>query len=359
RGVRPKVRGTPHYYSYHHKKAMGFRATDGPHVRMFKKRVTLSLPPMVYDLIIIGGGPAGLTAGVYARTRKLSTLILEAQAIGGQLEWLYPTKSVYDYPSYIAIEGGELAQLFVLHSRESGAEIRPEEVVDVQRQASGFKLATRQGNAYEGRSIILAMGMGLLEPKRLGVPGETEFESKGVEYRVRDRREFKGKRVVVVGGGDSALEIALEIVAAAKKVILVHRREEFRAMEKNVEAVMDSQIEVLFNAEVTSLEGNGKVERAVVYDNRTLKKTVLDVDAVIVNIGFEPKITPLPRWGVELEGDRLIRVKADMSTSVRGIYACGDMVSYPGKDKRIVTGCGEAVTAVMSVYKYLRQPYWA
>src|SRR6059036_1373029 len=113
------------------------------------------------------------------------------------------------------------------------------------------------------------------------------------------------------------------------------------------------------NAEVTSLEGDGKVERAVVYDNRTLKKTVLDVDSVIVNIGFEPKITPLPRWGVELEGDRLIRVKADMSTSVRGIYACGDMVSYPGKDKRIVTGCGEAVTAVMSVYKYLKQPYWA
>jgi len=314
---------------------------------------------MVYDVIVVGGGPAGLTAGVYARTRKLSTRILEAQATGGQLEWLYPTKSVYDYPSYIAIEGGELAELFVLHSRESGAEIRAEEVVDVQRQASGFKLTTREGNAYEARSIILAMGMGLLEPKRLGVPGEAEFESNGVEYRVRDRREFKGKRVVVVGGGDSALEIALEIVAAAKKVILVHRREEFRAMEKNVEAVMESPIEVLFNAEVTSLEGDGKVERAVVYDNRTLKKTVLDVDAVIVNIGFEPKITPLPRWGVELEGDRLIRVKADMSTSVRGIYACGDMVSYPGKDKRIVTGCGEAVTAVMSVYKYLKQPYWA
>src|SRR6266705_989834 len=303
---------------------------------------------MVYDVIVVGGGPAGLTAGVYARTRKLSTLILEAQATGGQLEWLYPTKSVYDYPSYIAIEGGELAELFVLHSRESGAEIRAEEVIDVQRQAAGFKLTTREGNPYEARSIILAMGMGLLEPKRLGVPGEAEFESNGVEYRVRDRREFKGKRVVVVGGGDSALEIALEIVAAAKKVILVHRREEFRAREKNVEAVMDSQIEVLFNAEVTSLQGNRKV-----------KKTVLDVDAVIVNIGFEPKITPLPRWGVELEGDRLIRVKADMSTSVRGIYACGDMVSYPGKDKRIVTGCGEAVTAVMSVYKYLKQPYWA
>src|SRR5437867_12213983 len=110
-------------------------------------------------------------------------------------------------------------------------------------------------------------------------------------------------------------------------------------MEKNVEAVMESPIEVLFNAEVTSLEVNGELERAVVYDNRTLKKTVLDVDAVIVNIGFEPKITHLRRWGVELEGDRLIREPADKSTTFRGIYGCGDMESYEGQNKWSETGC--------------------
>jgi len=314
---------------------------------------------MAYDVIIVGGGPAGLTAGVYARTRKMSTLILEAQAMGGQLAWLYPTKSVYDYPSYIAIEGGELGDLFTLHSRESGAEMRNEEVVDIERHPSGFSILTRQGHEYEARAVILAMGMGLFEPKRLGVPGETEFEERGVEYRVRDRHDFKDKTVLVVGGGDSALEIALEIVALAKKVTLVHRREEFRAMEKSVEAVMKNPIQVVFNAEVTSIEGGDRVERAIVYDNRTLKKKIFEVDAILVNIGFEPKTTPLPKWGIELEGERLIKVRADMSTSVRGIYACGDIVSYPGKDKRIVTGCGEAVTAVMSIYKYLKQPYWA
>src|SRR6195256_6711771 len=138
---------------------MVFSATVGPQGPTFKTKVTLSLSRMVYDLIIIGGGPAGLTAGVYARTRKLSTMILEAQAIGGQLEWLYPTKSVYDYPSYIAIEGGELAQLFVLHSRESGAELRNEEVVDIQREPSGFRVRTREGNTFETRTILLAMGM--------------------------------------------------------------------------------------------------------------------------------------------------------------------------------------------------------
>src|SRR5207245_11170258 len=125
---------------------------------------------MVYDVIIVGGGPAGLTAGVYARTRKLSTLILEAQATGGQLEWLYPTKSVYDYPSYIAIEGGELAELFVLHSREGGAELRSEEVVDIQRAAGGFTVRTHGGTGHEGRARILAMGLRLLEPKRRHVP---------------------------------------------------------------------------------------------------------------------------------------------------------------------------------------------
>lgn len=326
---------------------------------MFLREGTLSPSAMVYDVVVVGGGPAGLTAGIYARTRSLSTLILEAQEMGGQLSWLYPTKSVYDYPSYIAIEGGELGQLFTLHARESGAEMLSGEVVDVQRSGGAFVLRTRDGRSFEARAIILALGMGLFAPKRLDVPGEAEFEGGGVTYNAKDRREFKDKRVLIVGGGDSALEFALEIVAAAKSVVLVHRRGEFRAMEKNVEAVRKAPIQVMFNAELTSIEGDERVRRAVVYDNRTLKKSVLDVDAIIINIGFEPKITPLPKWGIALEGERLIKVKMDMSTSVPGIYACGDIVSYPGKDKRIVTACGEAVTAVMSVYKYLKAPYWA
>lgn len=314
---------------------------------------------MVHDVVVVGGGPAGLTAGIYARTRSLSTLILEAQALGGQLAWLYPTKSVYDYPSYIAIEGGELGDLFTMHARESGAEMVAGEVVDLRREGQLFRMATRDGKAYEARAVILAMGMGLFEPKRLDIPGEAELEGRGVTYQVKDRHEFRGRRVLIVGGGDSALEYALEIVASAKEVTLVHRRGEFRAMEKNVEAVHKVPVKVMFNAELTSIEGDGHVERAVVYDNRTLKKTVLEIDSVLINIGFEPRITPLPKWGIALEGERLIKVKADMSTSVPGVYACGDIVSYPGKDKRIVTACGEAVTAVMSVYKYLKSPYWA
>ncbi len=314
---------------------------------------------MTYDIVIVGGGPAGLTAGIYARTRNLSTVVLEAEQLGGQLAWLYPTKSVYDYPSYIAAEGGELGRLFVEHARESGCELREgETVTSIVHADPMLKVRTKKGT-YEARAVILALGNGLFNPRRLGIPGEDEFDGRGVYFRVRDRRDFKDQRVVVVGGGDSALEIALEVVAPAREVTLVHRRGEFRAMEKNVEALLKVPVKVLLDSEVTVIEGGARAEQVVVYNNRTLEKSVIPVDAVIVNIGFEPLMTRVEKWGIELQGGRLIRVNADMSTNVRGVFACGDVVSYPSKEKRIVTGCGEAVTAVITAYKFLKSPYWA
>lgn len=314
---------------------------------------------MLYDVIIIGGGPAGLTAGIFARTRELSTLLLEADSLGGQLTFLYPTKSVYDYPGFLAIEAEELGQLFVQHAKESGCIMHASEAVqDIKKRKDGFEVRTTRGK-YWGRSVILALGMGLFEPKTLDIPGESEFTNRGVYYKVRDRREFKDKNVLIVGGGDSALETALSIVAVAKKVYMVHRRGEFRGMEKNVDAVVKSPIKVLLNSELTQILGTDRAEKAVIYNNQTLKKTVLDVDAIVIQVGFEPSLSKVKKWGVELEKDKLIKVESDMSTSVHGIFACGDIVHYEGKDKRIATGCGEAVTAVMSAYKYLRKPYWA
>ncbi len=314
---------------------------------------------MVHDLVIIGGGPAGLTAGIYARTRNLSVVILEAEQAGGQLVWLYPTKSVYDYPSYIAIEGVELGRLFVEHARVSGCEIREGETVEeVRRGERMFEVRTNKGS-YHGRSVIIAIGNGPFNPRVLEIPGEAEHDGQGVHYRVRDRHDFRDKAVLVVGGGDSALEIVLELVAGAREVTLVHRRGEFRAMEKNVQAVLKSPAKILYNSELVSIEDADGGLDAVVYNNVTLDKTVKRVDSIIVNVGFEPLRTKVEKWGLELEGARNIKVKADMSTSVPGVFACGDVVWYPSKEKRIVTGCGEAVTAVMSVYKYLKTPYWA
>jgi thioredoxin reductase (NADPH) len=314
---------------------------------------------MTYDVIVVGGGPAGLTAGVYARMRNLSTLVLEAHALGGQLTFLYPTKSVYDYPSYVAVEAEELGRLFVAHAREAGCELHEEEeVIDLASEGKEFVVTTRK-KSYRGHAVILALGMGLFEPKTLGIPGEAEFEERGVYYMLGDRRKFRGKRVLIVGGGDSALEAALQIVAVAEDVTVVHRREVFRAMEKHVDAVARAPIKVMLNSEVTQILGGDRAERAVIYNNRTLEKTELDVDAIIVQVGFAPSLEKVRKWGVELEGDRHIKVGPDMATSAPGVFACGDIVSYPGKDKRIVTAAGEAVTAIMSAYKYIRSPYWA
>ncbi len=313
----------------------------------------------MYDIIVVGGGPTGLTAGLMARTRDLSTLILEAKQFGGQLRSLYPTKSVYDYPSYIAIEAEDLGTLFVNHARESGCEMHDgEEVLDVRRKKQGLVVETNKGE-HEGRAVILALGWGLFTPRTLNVPGEAEFEGKGVFYMIPDRRQFRGKRVVIVGGGDSALESALQLVATAAHVTVVHRRDAFRAMEKSLDAVKRVPVELMPDCELTEIQGDGAVQEAVVYNNQTLERRVLGADAVIIQVGFLTNLDRVRKWGVELEGDRHIRVKADMSTSVPGIFACGDVVSYPNKDMRIVTGAGEAVTAVMSAYKHLRSPYWA
>lgn len=314
---------------------------------------------MLYDVIIVGAGPAGLTAGIYARGRDMSTLILEANKAGGQLAVLYPTKSVYDYPGYIAIEAEELGHQFVEHARLSGCEIHEdEEVREVGKKEKYWRVGTTKGY-YEGRSVILALGIGLFEPKWLGVPGETEYEGKGVYHQVKDRREFRQKRVLVVGGGDSAIEAALQLVANTDELHLVHRRDKFRAMEKNVEAVARSPIKVHLNSEIARFLGDENVRVAVIYDNTTGKQIVLEVEAVIVQVGFETKLGWVKKWGLELEGDKLIKVNGDMSTSLPGVFACGDIVYYPGKEKRIVTGCGEAVTAIASAYKYVKSPYWA
>src|SRR3989454_3984885 len=284
---------------------------------------------MVHDLIVIGGGPAGLTAGVYARTRNLSTLILEAEQVGGQLAWLYPTKSVYDYPSYIAIEGLDLGRLMVDHARVNGVEIREGETVEeVRRSPKGFEIHTNKGE-YLGRAVIVAIGNGPFNPRVLEVPGEEDHDGKGVHYRVRDRRTFKGHSVLVVGGGDSALEIALELVAPAKEVTLVHRRAEFRGMEKNVEAVLKSPVKVLFNSELVSIEDAEGGLNAVVYNNTTLEKVVKRVDSILINVGFEPLATKVERWGLDLEGAGNIKARAGVSTTGSDVLSRGDSRRQP------------------------------
>ncbi|MFQ6059778.1 MAG: NAD(P)/FAD-dependent oxidoreductase [Thermoplasmata archaeon] len=314
----------------------------------------------MYDVIIVGAGPAGLTAGIFARSRRLETLIIDAGKAGGQLTFLYPTKLIHDYPSYIKIGASDLARLMITHAKEQGCEIREEEeVISVERRGESIQVKTLKGE-YEAKTVILALGMGLFEPRKLGVPGEEKYAGKGVYYRIPRAEEFKDKKVLFVGGGDTALEMALSVEPIAKEVILIHRKDVFRAMEENVENVEKSSIRVIFRTELKEIQGNERVNRVIVFNNETGEETIIELDAVVINIGFSPNLARATEWGIELdEKGKQIPVDASMRTSVEGIFACGDIVSYPGKDKRIVTGCGEGATAAISAYKYIKKPYWA
>lgn len=313
---------------------------------------------MSYDVIVVGGGPVGLTAAIFCTQRRLSTLVIEARELGGQLTTVYPDKTVYDYPGFLAIEAQELGRSLIDQAKEAGCEMRDGEAVqDLRRRGKEYEVRTDRGR-YATRAVILAMGMGPFTPRRLGAPGELDLEGRGIHYRVTDRHAFQGRRVLVVGGGDSALETALGLVAVAEAVTLVHRRDEFRAIERNVDALHQSPVEVLRNAEVLRILGSEAVAGCLLYDNTTGEQFTRDVDDVVIQIGLSPPLGQLKEWGLELAGPA-IRVREDLGTSLQGVFACGDIVTYEGKDQRLSTGLGEAAIAAMSAYKYLRQPYWA
>lgn len=310
----------------------------------------------MYDVVIVGAGPAGLTAGIYAQTKRLSSVILEAKETGGQLTCLYPHKSIHDYPSYTDIVARELAEKMGAQAREMGCEIREgEEVTDLDVEEENITLKTPKGT-YEAKAVILALGMGLFEPRKLGIPGEEGLE--GVYYNCLDTEPFEGKRVLCVGGGDTALEMALTIFGYTAESTLIHRKDYFRADEITVERVGKSPIKVVFRTELKEIMGEEKVEAVRLINNETGEERAVPMDVVLISIGFIPNLESVERWGLELKG-KAVAVNPEMRTNLRGVFACGDLATYEGKTKRITTACGEATTAVNSAYKYIRKPYWA
>jgi thioredoxin reductase (NADPH) len=312
---------------------------------------------MIYDLIIIGAGPGGLTAGVFARSRKLSTLILEAGVSGGQLVTLYPDKGIENYPGCVIAQSAKLAQRLRTHAQSMGCEIHENEKVLDIIDKDGHLAVTSDCAEYEAKGVIIAIGIGLFKPKKLGSPGEERFADEGVFYKLPEKDRLVNKRVLFVGGGNSALEMAL-IAKDVAEVYIVHRRDKFRADESVVERVKASKIETIMNAEIEEIDGGDCVEHVHVRIGNPPETLRIDVDMVVINIGFTPEVEHLERWGVEIE-DNQIKVDTDMRTSRQGVFACGDIVTYKGKYKQIVTACGEAATAANSAYKYIMKPYWA
>lgn len=311
---------------------------------------------MVYDIIIIGAGPGGLTAGIYARSKMMNTLILESGAVGGQLVALYPEKGIHNYPGFETIQARKLSDKLYAQAESMDCDIHEQEpVVDIVN-GDGKLIVKTTKTEYETMSVVVAIGMGKFNPKRIGAAGEQELEDKGVTYILPVKEELVGKKVVVFGGGNSAIEMAL-LSDQVTDTTIVHRRDSFRADEINVKNLNESNINIITNASPVSFNGKDRLESITLKQGNS--EITIPADLAVVNIGISADLGVLSQWGLELNDNGYIKTDLDMSTNRPGVFACGDVVDYPGKYKQIITACGEAATATVSAYKFVKKPYWA
>lgn len=309
------------------------------------------------DLAIIGAGPTGLYAAYYAGFRGLSSVILDSlREPGGQVSALYPEKPIYDVAGFPAVLGKDLvagcvAQAAVFDPTYLlGHRVEQLERIEPDDDRSGLRLTTHQGLVVEARAVLISGGIGTFTPRPL--PGSTEWEGRGLIHFVRELESLRDQRVLIVGGGDSAVDWALVLEDIAAHVTLIHRREGFRAHAASVDRLHASSIDVRVHHEVRRIEGGDRVERVLMFDNRSDEETILDVDTVIAALGFTADLGPLRSWDIEHDGRR-IRVDTRCATSMPGVYAAGDITTYAGKVPLIATGFGEAATAVNNAAVWL------
>jgi len=297
-----------------------------------------------YDVIIIGAGPAGMTAGLYASRRDLKTLII-TKNIGGQA---ILSHEVENYPGFEAVDGVTLMEKFGRQAVAFGAEMKFGEVKSVKKQAEKFLVKTDTAE-FEGRALILALG---LNPRTLDVPGEKKLVGRGVCYCATcDGPLFRGKTVAVVGGGNSALGAARYLSGIAQKVYLIHRRDQFRGEEFLVkELKKHKNVELCLNTEVTAVKGQTQVEALAVKNSITAAATELPLGGVFVEIGYAANVNFLNDL-VKINAKQEIVTDKDARTSCRGIFACGDVTDVT--DKQIIISAGEGAKAALEAYRYL------
>jgi ferredoxin/flavodoxin---NADP+ reductase len=311
----------------------------------------------IRDITIIGGGPTGLFAAFYAGMRGASCRIVDSlPELGGQLAALYPEKYIFDVGGFPKVLAKDLVRSLVKQALQFDPEVvLDEQVRELQRVGDHFELRCAHGT-YRTRSIVIAGGKGAFEPMPLGCPGYDEFMHSGVEYAVRDPEAFRDKHVLVVGGGDTAIDFVLMLKDVARSITLVHRRDGWRAHEASVTlmeaAVAAGEVDLKTFHEVKEIIGTDRVERVTIFDNRTDDELVLDCDQILSCLGFKPDLGPIKTWGIEVEKNR-IKVDSLMATKLPGIYAAGDVVDYEGKLDLIATGFAEAAVAVNNAVHYV------
>jgi thioredoxin reductase (NADPH) len=301
----------------------------------------------VYDLIIIGGGPIGIFAATYAKMRQAKVQLIESlNQLGGQVSALFAEKKIYDIPAYPIIKGSDLIQQLTEQEKQFQPEISLNETVQkIDRRTQYFTLTTttRQINT---RKVIIATGIGAFQPRRLKLPESDEFENKQLLYFVKDPHQFDNKDLVIAGGGDSAVDWALEFANQVKSLHIIHRRNNFRALESSVKQLHQTKaiFETPFLIDGLRKAPNGRVKIRL-KEVRGQKQQEIIADYLLVNYGIISSNQYLDDWNLNAKHG-LIPVDSCMQTAMAGIYAIGDAAFYPGKQNLIATGFGEAPTAV-------------
>ncbi|WP_110928613.1 NAD(P)/FAD-dependent oxidoreductase [Bacillus massiliglaciei] len=309
----------------------------------------------VYDITIIGGGPVGLFTAFYGGMRQASVKIIESlPQLGGQLSALYPEKYIYDVAGFPKVLAQDLVNnLKEQMERFDQTVVLEQSVQDVEKQEDGiFKLTTDKEVHYT-KTIIITAGNGAFQPRRIEIEDAEKYEQGNLHYFINNMNHFAGKKVVVFGGGDSAVDWALMLEPVAEKVTIIHRRDKFRAHEHSVENLRNSKVEIktpYLPSEFVGSEDN--ISQVIIKETNGDATESIEADEVIVNYGFISSLGPIKEWGLDIQKNNIV-VNSKMETNIPGIYAAGDIATYDGKVKLIASGFGEAPTAVNHAKQFI------
>ncbi len=309
----------------------------------------------VVDITIIGGGPVGMFTAFYAGMRQASVKIIESlPQLGGQLSALYPEKYIYDIAGFPKVRAQELIDN--LQAQMNQFENKPElclgqSVQQIEKVNGVFTIHTETG-IHLSKSIIITAGNGAFQPRKLPIKVPQHLEDINVHYFINDLKKFSNKKVVIFGGGDSAVDWALMLEPIAEKVTLVHRRDKFRAHEHSVALLEKSKVEILTPYVPVCLEGQDTLDKVILKEAKGDSTKEIEADDVIVNYGFVSSLGPIKGWDLNIEGNSIV-VDSKQETNIEGIYAAGDICTYDGKIKLIATGFGEAATAVSNAKVFI------
>ncbi|GGE14328.1 NAD(P)/FAD-dependent oxidoreductase [Psychroflexus salis] len=312
------------------------------------------------DILIIGAGPTGLFTVFEAGLLKLKCHLIDAlPQPGGQLAELYPKKPIYDIPGYPEVKAGELVDNLMeqIKSFQPGFTLG-EVAQNIDRQEDdSFIVTTNKGTMHHAKIIAIAGGLGSFEPRKPPIKNLSKFEDLGVQYMIRDPEKFRNKSVVIAGGGDSALDWSIYLADIADEVTLIHRRNEFRGALESVDRVKElkdiGKIKLVTPAEVVDVYGSSNLEGVMVRKNNNPEEDfALAADYFIPLFGLSPKLGPIANWGLEIEKNAIkVDNTLDYQTNIPGIYAIGDVNTYPGKLKLILCGFHEATLMCQSAYQ--------